>query len=127
MKSCNQCGKCCTKYSDGGLSVMPEEIEQWDEKRPDILRFVADGKIWMDPDTGEQLSLCPWLRVEPGSKRYSCDIYFDRPDDCRYYPVTVAQMVADDCEMLEAADLRHPKQAQKKLDRLMLDSRPGLE
>lgn len=106
---------------------MPEEIEQWDEKRPDILRFVADGKIWMDPETSAQLPVCPWLRKAPGSARYTCDIYEDRPDDCRYYPVTLAQMVADDCEMLEAADLRFPKQAQKKLDRLMLDSRPGLE
>lgn len=126
MKACNQCGKCCTKYSNGGLSVEPAEIDAWDDKRPDILRYVADGKIWMDPDTGEQLELCPWLRKTPGTSLYTCDIYFDRPDDCRYYPVTLTQLVSDDCEMLEAHDLKNPKEAQRKLDRLLMDSRPAV-
>ncbi|HHJ18661.1 MAG TPA: YkgJ family cysteine cluster protein, partial [Gammaproteobacteria bacterium] len=27
MKECNQCGKCCIKYSDGGLSASSSEIE----------------------------------------------------------------------------------------------------
>jgi len=106
---------------------VPEEIDNWDEKRPDILRYVSEGKIWMDPETGEQLARCPWLRKAPGTSIYTCDIYFDRPDDCRYYPVTIAQMVADDCEMLQPHDLRNPKQAQKTLDRLMLDSRPAVD
>jgi len=41
--------------------------------------------------------------------------------------VTIEQMIADDCEMLEVKDLRNPKQAQKDLDKLMVDSRPPLE
>ncbi len=56
---------------------------------------------------------------------YTCDIYNDRPDDCKYYPVTIEQMVADDCEMLELRDLDKPKQAQRALDKLMIDSRPS--
>lgn len=81
----------------------------------------------MSPDTGEQLALCPWLRKVPGQEKYTCDIYYDRPDDCKYYPVTVEQMVADECEMLELQDLEKPKQAQKRLDKLMADSRPPCE
>jgi len=81
----------------------------------------------MNPDTGEQLTLCPWLRKEPNQPKYTCDIYHDRPDDCKYYPVTIDQMVEDDCEMLEPLDLKHPKRAQKKLDVLMVDSRPPCE
>ena len=127
MKECNQCGKCCTKYSDGGLSASASEIELWDEFNPDIYSFVSEGKIWMDPDTGKQLALCPWLRKSPNQEKYTCDIYFDRPDDCKYYPVTIDQMVNDDCEMLEVRDLANPKQAQKVLDRLMIDSRPPVE
>lgn len=127
MKDCNQCGKCCTKYSDGGLSASADEIELWEFFRPEISDYVSRGKIWMDPSSGEQLSLCPWLRKVPGQAKYTCDIYFDRPEDCKVYPVTIEQMVADECEMLEVQDLRNPKKAQKTLDKIMLDSRPPLE
>ena len=81
----------------------------------------------MDPDTGKQLELCPWLRKLPDQEMYICDIYYDRPDDCKHYPVTIEQMINDDCEMLEAGDLAKPKQSQKVLDKLMADSRPAVE
>ena len=124
MKECNQCGKCCTKYGNAGLSVTASEIELWDIFNPDIYRYVSDGKIWMDPKTGKQLELCPWLRKVPNQNIYTCGIYYDRPDDCKHYPVTIEQMINDKCEMLEEKDLVMPKQAQKKLDKLMTDSRP---
>ncbi len=127
MKDCNQCGKCCTKYSNGGLSASSSEIELWEVFRPEVANYVRDGKIWMDPDTGKQLELCPWLRKLPDQEKYICDIYYDRPDDCKHYPVTIEQMINDDCEMLEAKDLSKPKQAQKVLDKLMADSRPPVE
>jgi len=41
--------------------------------------------------------------------------------------VTIDQMVEDECEMLEVKDLTNPKQAQKKLNRIMADSRPPCE
>lgn len=81
----------------------------------------------MDPETGEPIDVCPWLKKIPGQNKYTCDIYFDRPDDCRYYPVTIDQVVADDCEMLESRDLLDPKKAQKALNKLMADSRPPFE
>ena len=127
MKDCNQCGKCCTKYSNGGLSASSSEIDLWEVFRPEIANFVREGNIWMDPDTGKQLELCPWLRKLPDQEMYICDIYYDRPDDCKHYPVTIEQMINDDCEMLEAKDLAKPKQAQKDLDKLMADSRPAVE
>lgn len=124
MKECNQCGKCCTKYSDGGLSATEDEVNMWSLFNPDIARYVKGGRIWMHPDTGEQLTLCPWLRKEPNQEKYTCDIYEDRPEDCKHYPVTIDQMRGDACEMLEAQDIAKPKQAQKRLDALMADSRP---
>lgn len=127
MKECNQCGKCCTKYGNGGLSVSDDEIKYWDIFRPEIYDYVNDGKIWMDPATGKQLELCPWLRKQPDHNIYTCDIYYDRPDDCKYYPVTIEQMISDECEMIEARDLNNPDQAQKTLDKLMIDSRPPFE
>ena len=124
MKECNQCGKCCKNYSNGGLSASTSEIEYWDVFRPDISRYVSEGNIWISPDTGEQLELCPWLTKLPDQNKYICDIYNDRPDDCKFYPVTIEQMVKDECEMIEARDLIKPTQAQQKLDKLMSDSRP---
>ena len=124
MKECNQCGKCCTKYSNGGLAASESEIKFWDVFRPEIYEYVSDGKIWMEPKTGKQLTLCPWLRKQPNKNIYTCDIYFDRPDDCKHYPVTIDQIIEDECEMIEERDLANPKQAQKTLDKLMADSRP---
>jgi Fe-S-cluster containining protein len=127
VKDCNQCGKCCIKYSNGGLSASEDEIAYWETFKPHIAHYINDGKIWMDPKTGEQIERCPWLRLEPKTNLYTCDIYYDRPDDCKFYPTTIAEMIIDECEMLDKQDIAHPKQAQKKLDRLMADSRPPLE
>ncbi|VAW71686.1 hypothetical protein MNBD_GAMMA12-10 [hydrothermal vent metagenome] len=125
MKNCNQCGKCCIKYSHGGLSASSTEIELWDKFRPAIYRYVKEGQIWVNPDTGEELELCPWLRKEPDNNVYTCDIYHDRPEDCRFYPVTIEQMIVDECEMLSVHDLKNPSLAQRTLDKLMIDSRPA--
>lgn len=126
MKACTQCGKCCQNYADGGLSASAEEIEQWELHRPDIAAYVADGAIWVAPDTGEPLKHCPWLTSVEGSGpvRYACSIYADRPLDCRAYPVSLGDMRRDECEMLELKDLDDLVKAQTALDRLMGDSRP---
>ena len=127
MKECNQCGKCCENYSNGGLSASENDIEFWEVFRPHIYNFVSGGNIWVDPDTGNQIKRCPWLRKLPNQGKYVCDIYYDRPDDCKHYPVTIEQMIKDECEMLEARDLANPKQAQSVLDKLMADCRPSVE
>ena len=124
MKACNQCGKCCTKYGNGGLSATANEIEYWEIFRPDIFSYVDGGNIWISPVTGELLEKCPWLRKMPNQEKYTCDIYHDRPDDCKVYPVAIDQMVEDACEMLEDQDLANLKQAQSKLNLIMTDSRP---
>ena len=123
MKECNQCGKCCIKYGNGGLSVSDVQLDYWENYRPEIHRYVAEGNIWIDPDTGRQIELCPWLRKAPNQNKYTCDIYYDRPDDCKYYPSTIDEMVIDECEMLEEKDQSNPKLARKALDEIMEDSR----
>lgn len=129
MRDCNQCGKCCIAYGDGGLSASAADIEGWEAFNPDIARYVADGKIWMDPQTGAQLTHCPWLQELPRSHgaapvKYCCRIYHDRPEDCRHYPTSIAEMARDGCEMLDVRDLDAPAEAQTALDKLMADSRP---
>ena len=124
MKECNQCGKCCIKYSKGGLSASEEEIKFWDTFKPNIYKHVLNKDIWFDPETEKQLEICPWLRKVPNQNIYTCDIYYDRPDDCKYYPVTIEQMLQDECEMIEDRDLLKPNHAQKTLNKLMANSRP---
>jgi Fe-S-cluster containining protein len=134
LKACTQCGRCCLLYADGGLSATEQEIAAWQAHQPDIARYVQGGEIWMDPESGERLTACPFLlsTTEPsaagaaGKRRYSCAIYDHRPADCRYYPVNIAEMQRDGCEMLELRDLDQPRAAQRKLDEMMADSRPPL-
>jgi Fe-S-cluster containining protein len=126
MKDCNSCGKCCIKYSNGALSASKQEIELWEVFNPDIAEYVHKGEIWADPKSGKLLELCPFLRLEETNSasqvKYSCDIYFDRPDDCKYYPSNVQEMISDGCEMIEASDLKDLKKSQAKLDIIMSDS-----
>jgi Fe-S-cluster containining protein len=124
MKNCNSCGKCCEKWGNDGLSASAEEIDWWETYRPDIARYVQDEKIWIDPATGDYFARCPWLQKSTDGKKFTCDIYDVRPEDCRHYPVDIAEMVRDDCEMLEQRDLVDLRGAQRKLDEIMIDSRP---
>ncbi len=130
MKDCNQCGKCCIKYGDGALSATKAEIDQWEIFNPDIFKFVKDNEIWFDPKLGVRLKRCPFLELIPKMNplepnKYNCSIYLDRPEDCRHYPSLISEMIKDECEMIEITDLSKPKQAQRKLDVLMRDSRPS--
>ncbi len=121
MKPCNQCGKCCVKYSNGDINASEQDLEMWRYFKPEIAEYVKGGLIWFSPSTGKPLSLCPFLREEKQADLspsiYTCDIYFDRPEDCRLYPVTLQQMENDNCEMLEADDLRNPAAAKRALDK----------
>ncbi len=125
MKACNQCGKCCINYGNGGLSASTDEIEWWETHRPDIAAYVKDGEIWVDPETGKLLTFCPFLEKVAGQQKFTCQIYLDRPNDCKYYPLNLGQMLQDECEMLERRDLVAPDKAQQTLDKIMSDSRPS--
>lgn len=132
MQDCNSCGKCCIKYSNGDLSASEQDLEMWELFKPDIAEYVKKGLIWFSPKSGKQLALCPFLREVQDSKQptkvsYTCDIYYDRPEDCRFYPVTIKQMINDNCEMLEEGDLLSPTSAQINLDKLLANSRPAFE
>jgi Fe-S-cluster containining protein len=132
MKECNSCGKCCIKYSNGDLSASEQDLELWNLFKPDIAQYVKNGLIWFSPKSAKRLSLCPFLTEVPNPKQadkptYACDIYYDRPEDCRFYPVTIKQMINDECEMLQTGDLINPQQAQKDLDKLLEESRPNFD
>ncbi len=122
MKDCNSCGKCCIKYSNGALSATSQEIELWEVFNPEIAEYVNQGEIWVEPKTKQLLTLCPFLKQETPESPYTCDIYLDRPDDCKYYPSNVQEMILDGCEMIEDNDLKDLKKAQARLGIIMTDS-----
>lgn len=123
MKDCNSCGKCCVKYGSNGLSASKQEINNWQEDALEIAEYVHNGEIWFDPINKQPVSVCPFLQQSPNGQAYTCAIYYNRPDDCRYYPSTFEEMVIDGCEMVEAKDLKDPKKSQQALDIIMSDSR----
>ncbi|WP_019028105.1 YkgJ family cysteine cluster protein [Colwellia piezophila] len=130
MKDCNQCGKCCIKYGGGDLAATQDEIDLWEIFNPEIFDYVKNNQIWFDPKSGLPLERCPFLEIAPkktplAPNLYTCSIYQDRPEDCRHYPSLIAEMIRDECEMIEVIDIEHQKQAQVKLDILMQDSRPA--
>ena len=102
----------------------------WEVFQPHIYDYVRNCRIWHNPETGEQLTQCPFLEKlpsqgnSPQQEKYTCGIYLDRPEDCRHYPTSISEMIRDECEMIEAIDLKDPKRAKIKLDALMSDSRP---
>ena len=131
LKECNQCGKCCIKYGDGGIEATIEEIDMWEIFRPHIYQYVRNYKLWFDPKTQEPLTQCPFLEKVTVQKpnqvvnhetteqvKYTCAIYEDRPEDCRLYPSSINEMILDECEMIEAIDITQPKQAKITLDKL---------
>ena len=124
MKDCNQCGKCCIKYGGGDLAATQEEIDLWEIFNPEIFKYVNNDEIWFDPIAGVRLKKCPFLELSPTKSPdtpniYTCSIYFNRPEDCRDYPSNIAEMVRDECEMIEITDLNNPKESQITLDILM--------
>ena len=51
MRDCNQCGKCCIHYGGNGLSASDEDLNWWENNRPDIFKLVKNKQIWFDPAT----------------------------------------------------------------------------
>jgi len=93
---CKQCGNCCLNLWDAFCTCANEaDIHIWEENgREDILawvdpisvgdQFVYD--IWIDPETGDDSSECPWLQKLPGQQKFICLIHEVKPAHCREYP-----------------------------------------
>lgn len=113
MRPCNQCGKCCLKYSNGsGLrSASLEDVSTWMKYAPEVLEYAPAPlfDLWISPVTGEEMLRCPWLRKLPRKNKYKCRIHEVKPDVCFNYPVDIEQMIGDGCEMLEPGDLDKPE------------------
>ncbi len=95
--NCKQCGHCCLNLNDAfATTVSEDDILLWESKgRHDILEWVdviplgddeAVYDIWINPETGEDVARCPWLRKLPNKDKYICRIHDVKPAHCREYP-----------------------------------------
>jgi Fe-S-cluster containining protein len=72
-----------------------EDIDLWEiEGRDDILEWVGfiplgDEYIydlWIDPQTDDDVTRCPWLKKLSKQNKYICCIHDVKPHHCRVYP-----------------------------------------
>jgi len=94
--TCKRCGNCCLH---GAFSEVGEEdVALWtDSGRTDILAWVhfrpiGDGdyayEVWIDPETKQEVELCPWLEKLTDSDGYVCQIHDVKPSICRHFPAS---------------------------------------
>jgi len=84
--ACTGCGSCCEEFG-ATLAAEADDLARWQrEGRQDLLaRVGGGGALWVDPETGEDLTRCPFLEHTPeGASR--CAIHPTKPDMCRAYP-----------------------------------------
>jgi Fe-S-cluster containining protein len=110
---CVQCGNCCRNLGDAfSTSVDMDEINHWRfEDRWDILNWVhifnfdgkeAFGDIWFSPNTGNEVSRCPWLRKLPRQDKYKCRIHDTKPAHCGNYPKSKKHALTTGCKGFES-------------------------
>ncbi|MFC1505073.1 YkgJ family cysteine cluster protein [Thermodesulfobacteriota bacterium] len=91
---CQQCGHCCLSLPDAyNTFVLDEDVNRWQrEGRSDILAHVTRHPFcttaWTDPQTGELLPACPWLRKGSRTGNFVCAIHTTKPRHCADYPHT---------------------------------------
>lgn len=111
---CERCGSCCVQY-DGNNFATEDDIKRWVyQVRCDILQYCygfeewcfwdvvsednnahervishliknLNNVVWFDPDTGDQLYICPFLRKKYGKAQFECLIHDTRPWACRQF------------------------------------------
>jgi Fe-S-cluster containining protein len=103
---CRKCGECCRSlaYHDGMTAEDAAYLKK--RGRRDVLQWVrmtpsADGRtvyrIWVKPGTNQYERPCPFLKREPSSDRWRCDIHEVKPQICRSYPVSRKHALMTGC------------------------------
>jgi len=106
--SCRCCGHCCRNLPDAyNGCVSDADLRRWLERgrvdltaRVQTLDLGPNNKLhlaWIDPETGDNVERCPWLRRRPDRKGYLCAINDIKPDHCRAYPEHRKHATATGC------------------------------
>lgn len=110
-RKCERCGSCCVQLGDL-YNVTIQDVRRWiEERRFDILwyccgwndasfdmflefdteglvRYLGESlnmEMWFNPENGDELRLCPFLRKTRGKRQFECLIHDTKPEICRNY------------------------------------------
>lgn len=107
-QKCERCGSCCLQIKDI-VNISEEDIRRWvNEFRVDILQYCSgwnndcykilgeetlvhylnedtNMEMWFDPESGDGVYLCPFLRKKYGRNEFECMIHDSKPEICRDY------------------------------------------
>jgi Fe-S-cluster containining protein len=77
--------------------------EEEGQKRKNISDFESGGEIvfgdlWLNPNTGDEVTRCPWLRKLPKQDKYKCRIHDTKPAHCRNYPKSKRHALTTGCK-----------------------------
>ena len=85
---CTKCGNCCLEWGAYFVIIPEEDIQRWEnEGRKDILQYLqflegGNASGWVNPQTKDQLSRCPFLcKIDKSS--YLCTIHDTKPKRCK--------------------------------------------
>lgn len=104
LTSCERCGNCCDERVASGLSASSEDLKNWEDNNPNILKYTHKvhealdcADLWFSPITGQELERCPWLRKDRNKPTYKCLIHDLKPEVCSSYPLNLNQMKIIGC------------------------------
>ena len=101
---CVQYVHCCLNLSDAYQTSVPDsDVNRWKrEQRFDILErvdtFLGLNDIWINPQTSDAVSRCPWLRKLPRKSKYICRIHETKPEHCRNFPKSKRHALDNGCK-----------------------------
>jgi Fe-S-cluster containining protein len=103
---CTRCGKCC--LNDDYMSTLSfdrTDVARWRKQGARTFcstsgRSFREYDAWIKPD-GSDCTRCPFARKDAGAATHKCRIYDTRPQVCRDYPSSYAQMEFVGCEIID--------------------------
>ncbi len=75
---CQQCGACCFSESERFVRVTGDDYARLGDVAADLTHFI-EHRAFMRMVDGH----CAALNVNPESRRFTCQVYEQRPDVCR--------------------------------------------
>ena len=104
--NCRQCGACC-RFLEYQNEITSDDVVRWRAAgRKDILKWVDEIRLkdhtsrfraWVNPLTGEQIQVCPFLREESPNGLWICRIHDVKPAICREFPLSRKHAVMSGC------------------------------
>jgi len=93
---CKICPSCKTGF--------PLDAEYCHNGNEILEEYIIGGDLWFDPETGKELSECPFL-FKKEDDTYACGIHENKPQRCKDFP----QLIATTCEKCELNFVNHFK------------------